>query len=116
MIHLGAGLAAADRAADGSLELGDLRLAFAGGVDDPGVADLGRILEPASFTVMAGLSTWPGEGEEWRPLGVPIISFVGGFTRFHTADDRAAAVTSGALLARVHRAVLDACRRLVTSG
>ncbi len=36
VIHLGAGLAAADRTADGSLELGDLRLAFAGGGAGPG--------------------------------------------------------------------------------
>lgn len=107
VVHLGASLAAGDRGDDGVLTLGALRFAFLDGVG-PTEAVVRAALAPAEVTLMTGLRQWPGEGEEWRKLGAPVLSFVGGFDRFHTADDITEAVTEPALLTRVHDAVLGA--------
>lgn len=68
-------------------------------------AALDEALAPAGRTVLRDLPSWPGEGEDWRRLGVPVLSFTGGFERFQTPDDLPAAVTSPALLATVEAAV-----------
>jgi hypothetical protein len=110
VLHLGAGVAAGDPEADGTVALHPLRAAFTTLARCDRVA---RALEPARYSVVEMKGPWPGEGQDWRHLGVPVLSLVAGFARFHTPDDVPAAVTSPALLARVCDAVSAAADLLV---
>jgi hypothetical protein len=111
VLHVGAGAAAGD-----GRRLGAPRLVLVDGVDERGADRLARTLEPAEFQLLRLDGEWPTEGQAWRALGVPVASIVGGFDRFHTADDVAHAVTSPALLDRVAGAVLDAARALLAGS
>lgn len=123
VVHCGAGLAAGDTDEGGDLVLAGLRLALTAtreGRDERThealAAPLAGPLARAGFELVSGWDTWPGEGELWRGLGVPVLSLLGGFERFHTDDDVPAAVTTPALLARVASGVVDAARVLLRAA
>ena len=110
VIHLGASVAAGDPGPEGVPHLGSIRFAF---LDGPPSGELTEVLGSVGLAVRAGGGPWPGEGEEWRHLGAPVLSIVGGFDRFHTPDDVPAEVTSPALLERVADAIREAAGLLV---
>lgn len=123
VVHCGAGLAAGDTDEGGDLVLAGLRLALTvtgegrGGRTGERTGEaLAGPLARVGFDLVSGWDTWPGEGELWRGLGVPVLSLVGGFERFHTDDDVPAAVTTPALLARVASGVVDAARVLLRAA
>jgi hypothetical protein len=101
VLQLGAGLAAGDPDAGGTVRLGAVRVAMTT-VADP--APLLAALAPAGFAGVLD-PPWPGEGELWRESGAPVLALLAGFERFHTPDDVPAAVTSPELLECVSEAV-----------
>jgi hypothetical protein len=111
VLHVGAGAAAGD-----GHRLGTPRLVFVDGVDDDIAASLERTLAPAELHRVRFDGEWPTEGQLWRALGAPVVSIVGGFDLFHTADDVPHAVTSPALLDQVASSVLDAAGTLVAGS
>jgi hypothetical protein len=104
VLQLGAGLAAGDPDAGGTVRLGPLRVAMTTAADP---APLRAALAPAGFTGVLD-PPWPGEGELWRASGAPVLALIGGFERFHTPDDVPAEVTSPEVLAIVSDAVAAA--------
>ena len=70
-------------------------------------------LEGAGLPLRDMGAPWPGEGEEWRSLGAPVLSVTGAFEQFHTPDDLPSAVTSPGMLDRAYEALLAATRRLL---
>jgi hypothetical protein len=111
VLHLGASVAAADVAPDGGLHLSPFRFAVACALRAREAVEVA--LRPASLPLAAeSASEWPGEGEEWRATGSPVLSFTGGFSAFHAPDDLPERVTSPALLAVTCEAVLAAARLL----
>ena len=100
IVHLGASVAACEATAAGP-ELSARRFAL---LRLGSAVDRDRIiasLDDARFSVAYEPSDWLGEGRQWSTLGVPLLSFVGTFSRFHTAHDRAFLSTDPTLLALV---------------
>jgi hypothetical protein len=60
------------------------------------------------FILVPRLEPWPGEGQDWRSLGVPVLSMTGTFPEFHTRADTPDRTTSPELLARALRSVVGA--------
>jgi hypothetical protein len=106
VLHVGASVAAADPAADGTLQPSGTRVAMMSDVErSPAVM---QALAPASLRVLSGGRGYMGEAELWSRLGCQLLSLTGTFSRFHTADDRPELVTTPDLLGRVANATLDA--------
>lgn len=97
VVHLGASVAACEATSSGP-ELASRRLALlrlpAGAVRD----DVVSPLEHSRFIVADEPADWLGEGRQWSTIGVPLLSFVGTFSRFHTAHDRPFLTTDPTLL------------------
>ena len=106
VLHLGASVAAGD-----GTQLSDLRAAFTTSAAD--VDALAERLAAGKLGVSTGPATWPGEGEEWRRLGAPVLSVLGAFERVHTRDDVPEQVTGPELLDAVAASLLDATSVLV---
>lgn len=107
VLQLGASVAATERNGD------ELRFAL---IDHLGAeldARLDAALEPSRFRTVRHEGPWPTEGDGWRVHGVPVVSYVGFFDRFHTPADVPDAVTSPAFLDAVTGALLDAARLVV---
>lgn len=111
VVHLGASVAACDPADDGSLRLATSRFVMA---DPPTVPGLDDAVAPAAFAVVDP-DPWPGEGAEWRATGAPVLSFVGRFRWFHTANDVPAVATDDAALDAARTAVLHAVDRFLVA-
>ncbi len=112
VVHLGAGVAVGELAEGGGFSAPALRLAMVaarGGAS----ASLAEVLRPAGYEVGPGPAIWPGEGEAWRQHGAPTLSLISAVERIHTRDDLPEQTTSPAILADVHRAIVDAMQRLV---
>lgn len=106
ILHIGASLAAGERASDGSLQLSPLRFATSVNVQRLDAAlDIGGFARAERFL---------GEGAVWARAfpGLPLLSFAGSFRGFHTPADLPEAVTSPALLERVYESVRAAIERL----
>ena len=104
VLQLGASVGATERAGT------EIRIAL---VDDLAIevdAALDLALVPSGFRTVRHDGPWPTEGDGWRGRGVPVVSYVGFFDRFHTPDDVPEAVTSPAFLETVAGALLDAAR------
>ena len=97
VVHLGASVAACEPTTAGP-ELAPRRFALLrlpGGVPRDAVVSP---LEHSRFVVADEPTDWLGEGRQWSTLGVPLLSFVGTFSRFHTAHDRPFLTTDPTLL------------------
>ena len=104
VLHLGASIAATERSGE------ELRFALVDHIDAELDAPLDRALAPSGFRTVRHVGPWPTEGNGWRVHGVPVVSYVGFFDRFHTPADVPDAVTSPAFLDTVTDALLDAAR------
>jgi hypothetical protein len=104
VIQLGASVAASEG------DHAETRVALVDGLmpdlDEP----LSQALAPSGFRTMRHEGPWPTEGDGWRRRGIPVVSYVAVFDRFHTPDDVPHAVTSPAFLDAVAGALLDAAR------
>lgn len=97
VIHLGASVAACESTSAGP-SLAPRRLAL---LRLPGSVDRDALISPlgrSQFALVDEPADWLGEGRQWSKLGVPLLSFVGTFSRFHTAHDRAFITTDPTLL------------------
>jgi hypothetical protein len=108
VLHLGASVAAGTPGGDFS----PLRFAMTT-LDGPAADRVAGALGLARLPVRAAGEIWPGEGEEWRRLGVPVLSVTGAFPHFHTPDDVPPAVTDPVLLERVYAALSAAAAHLL---
>ena len=132
IVHLGASVAAVESSQHGP-ELAASRFAFLRCPDsapvsgEPDITELpatspstgvAAALESGRFLVVREPADWLGEGRQWSALGVPLLSLVGSFSRFHTAFDVPFMSTDPALLDFVARHVADATAALlaVVSG
>jgi hypothetical protein len=103
VVHIGASMAACEPGPDGRLRLAPRRYVL---LDrDPGaqVATSAR----AGGWSHASVDVWPGEGGTWREAGHTVISFVGQFQWFHTANDVPAVATTPEALRTARDAALS---------
>ncbi|KAA0233279.1 MAG: hypothetical protein JJLCMIEE_02297 [Acidimicrobiales bacterium] len=110
VLHIGASVAAGDPGDDGVPRLSPMRVAFSD-LESPARDRLGGMLAPAGLGLLA-IPRWGGEGELWRGQGVPVLSLVGSFRRFHTPEDLTELVTTPEALASVGSSICEAARYL----
>ncbi len=86
VVHLGASVAACEADDNGVLVLGRQRrsLTTASGATR---AAIEQRVTGANWTLLDVEPPWPGEGGTWRDAGAEVLSFLGGSSVFHTADD-----------------------------
>ena len=72
-----------------------------------------RAAAQGEFSFESDPPLYGGEGGEWISLGMPLLSFLGGFRLFHTLEDLPQNATSPELLSVVCEAVVEASRIFV---
>lgn len=77
-------------------------------VTEPFRGALSEVLAAIDAPVRDHGPVWPGEGQAWRELGVPVLSVTGGFEHFHQPTDLPPVATSPRLLWMAGQALLDA--------
>jgi hypothetical protein len=104
VVHLGASVGACEVGSDGRLHLAPRRYVL---VDrDPG-AQIAASARLGGWS-HAAVDVWPGEGGTWREAGHTVLSFVGQFRWFHTANDTPAVATTPEALRTARDAALSA--------
>lgn len=110
VIHLGASVAAIEPDSSGPARLGDQRwvLTTATGRRRD---EIERRASAANWRLRQA-DPWPGEGGTWHEAGASVLSFLGGFSLFHTTADTAAATTPEAV-ALAAEVAIDVARTFV---
>lgn len=115
VIHLGASVATGVPAPDGSLVLSPTRHALTSTTGEV-AEEIHRAIAPGEFVFESEPHLYGGEGGEWIGLGMPLLSFLGGFRLFHAPEDLPQNATSPELLDVVCRAVVEASHIFVADA
>ena len=115
VIHLGASVAAGIPGPDGSLVLSPSRSALTSTTGEV-AREMQRATTQGEFTFESDPPLYGGEGGEWISLGMPLLSFLGGFHLFHAPEDLPQNATSHELLNVVCKAVVEASHIFVANA
>ncbi|MCH8061860.1 MAG: hypothetical protein IH861_05095 [Chloroflexi bacterium] len=115
VIHLGASVATGIPGQDGSLVLSPTRSALTSTTGEV-AQEMQRAAAQGEFAFESDPPLYGGEGGEWIRLGMPLLSFLGGFRLFHTPEDLPQHATSPELLNVVCEAVVEASHIFVANA
>jgi len=115
VIHLGSSVAAGIPGPGNSLVLSPTRHAKTSASGQLAL-EIEHALVPVQFVFESEPEAFMGEGGEWAGLGMPLLSFAGGFRLFHTPEDVPQNATSPELLEVVCKAVQEAAHIFVSDA